>query len=326
MKKSLRILFTCIGRRVTLLQYFRVAAHSLGIKAVFMGTDTSPLAAALQLCDKKFVLPPVNSPGYMRSLMKIVKAEKIDLIIPTIDPELEILAKNRDKLAKIGAAVLVSDAGVINMCRDKRKMHDFFTSNDFDTPKICTPKAALAAKRIKFPLFLKPWDGSAAKANAVVKNREELEFYSKHIPHCMVQEFIKGTEYTCDVYVDSDMKVRCVVPRKRIEVRGGEVSKGQTVKHAHIMETTAKLVEKLGAGPGVITVQCFLTDDGKLKFMEINPRFGGGVILAITAGADFPKWILSELIGKKPDIKFNAFQDGLIMLRYDEQVFLLQKN
>lgn len=326
MKKSLRILFTCIGRRVTLLQYFRAAAHNLGIKAVFMGTDTTALAAALQLCDKKFVLPPVNSQGYIRSLLKIVKTEKIDLIIPTIDTELEILAINRDKFAKLGTMVLVSEPGVISTCRDKRKIHDFFTSNGFDTPKICTPKAALEAKRIKFPLFLKPWDGSAAKANAVVKNREELRLYSKHIRHCMVQEFIKGTEYTCDAYVDRDMKVRCVVPRKRIEVRGGEVSKGQVVKNVHIMQAVAKLVEKLEAGPGVITVQCFLTDDGKLKFMEVNPRFGGGVILAITAGADFPKWILSELTGKKADIEFDAFKDGLIMLRYDEQVFLLQKN
>ena len=82
------------------------------------------------------------------------------------------------------------------------------------------------------------------------------------------------------------------------------------------------LVEKLGAGPGVITLQLFLTDDNRVKFIEINPRFGGGVPLSIKAGADFPKWILQELVGGKANIRFDGFEDGLIMLRYDSEVWL----
>ena len=118
------------------------------------------------------------------------------------------------------------------------------------------------------------------------------------------------------------MKVRCVVPRKRIEVRAGEVSKGQVAKNTRIMSEAAKLVERLGAGPGVITLQLFLTGDGKIKYIEINPRFGGGVPLSIKAGADFPKWILQELAGGKPNIRPNGIKDGLIMLRYDSEVWL----
>ncbi|MHC4483538.1 MAG: ATP-grasp domain-containing protein, partial [Planctomycetota bacterium] len=129
-------------------------------------------------------------------------------------------------------------------------------------------------------------------------------------------------EHTCDVYVDFSMKVRCVVPRKRIEVRAGEVSKGQVVKHPVIISEAARLVEKLGAGPGVITLQLFLTDDNKVKFIEINPRFGGGVPLSIKAGANFPKWILQELLTSKTNISFDAFKDNLIMLRYDGEVWL----
>jgi len=118
------------------------------------------------------------------------------------------------------------------------------------------------------------------------------------------------------------MEVRCVVPRKRIEVRAGEVSKGQVVKNPRIMSEAARLVETLGAGPGVITLQLFLTDDDKVKFIEINPRFGGGVPLSIKAGANFPKWILQESLGKKTNIRFNGFKDNLIMLRYDGEVWL----
>jgi carbamoyl-phosphate synthase large subunit len=171
-------------------------------------------------------------------------------------------------------------------------------------------------------LFLKPWDGSAGRGNAVANNRSELSFYVKRIPNAICQELVKGDEYTCDVYVDFVGDVRCVVPRRRIEIRAGEVSKGQIVKNTHIMTEAARLVEKLGAGPGVITLQLFLTNDDKVKFIEINPRFGGGAPLSIKAGANFPKWILQELSGQKPRIRPGGFKDNLIMLRYDSEVWL----
>jgi carbamoyl-phosphate synthase large subunit len=82
------------------------------------------------------------------------------------------------------------------------------------------------------------------------------------------------------------------------------------------------LVEKLGAGPGVITVQLILTADEQIKFIEINPRFGGGAPLAIKAGADFPRWILQQMLGKRSAIKFDGFKDNLVMLRYDAEVWL----
>ena len=83
----------------------------------------------------------------------------------------------------------------------------------------------------------------------------------------------------------------------------------------------AEVVERLGAGPGVITLQLFLTVGDRIQFIEINPRFGGGAPLSIKAGANFPQWILRELLGKKESIRFNRFKDGLIMLRYDGEVW-----
>jgi carbamoyl-phosphate synthase large subunit len=92
--------------------------------------------------------------------------------------------------------------------------------------------------------------------------------------------------------------------------------------NASMIDASTALVEKLGAGPGVITLQLFLTGDGKVRFIEINPRFGGGAPLSIKAGADFPRWILQELTGRKPRIRPETFKDGLTMLRYDSEVWL----
>ncbi len=321
---SFSVLFTCIGRRVSLLNSFRKAAKQLKINASFFGTDTTELSPALQLCDKGFLVKPVTHSGYIGQLLDIVKKNKVKILAPTVDLDLKILAQNKKKFAEMGCCVLISAPEVVDICQDKRKTYRFLRRNGFDTPVTLSVASALSKKKLNWPCFLKPWDGYASRGNAVVKNRKELAFFAKRIPNPICQEFITGTEHTCDVYVDFNMKVRCVVPRKRIEVRAGEVSKGQIVKNPRICSKAAKLVETLGAGPGVITLQLFLTEDNKVKFIEINPRFGGGVPLAIKAGANFPKWILQEFLDRKVNIRFDGFKDNLIMLRYDGEVWMQQ--
>lgn len=323
---KLNVVFTCIGRRVSLLQCFRQAAKQLKIKARFLGTDTTELSSALQLCDEGFLVKPTTHAGYIRQLLSIVKANDVKLLVPTVDLDLKLLAENKPGFAALGCRVLVSSPEVIEICQDKRKTYRFLVEHGFDTPLTTTVRSALSRRiprrKLTWPCFLKPWDGYASRGNAVVNSRQELLFFARRIPNAICQEFIKGTEYTCDAYVDFDMKVRCVVPRRRIEVRAGEVSKGQIVKHRLIMNEAAHLVEALGAGPGVVTLQLFLTADGKVKFIEINPRFGGGVPLSIRAGANFPKWILQGLLGRRANIRFDGFRDGLTMLRYDSEVWL----
>jgi carbamoyl-phosphate synthase large subunit len=320
--KKFNVLLTTIGRRVSLLNSFRRAARQLKIPAQFFGADADKLAVAFQFCDRKLLAKPIKDRAYILNLLKIVDKNKIKLLVPTIDTNLLILAENKKKFAALGCYILVSEPEIIRTCQDKRKAYHFMRVNNFDTPLTMDVRSALAKRNFGWPVMLKPWDGSASRGVLVVNNRQELLALGRRAPNYIVQEFIKGVEYTCDVYVDFDMKVRCVVPRKRIEVRGGEVSKAQVVKNPAIMNRAAELTKVLKAGPGVITVQCFLKSNGRIVFTDINPRFGGGVPLSIEAGADFPKWILQELLGIRPRIKPDGFKDGLIMLRYDSEVWL----
>lgn len=315
------ILITCVGRRVELVHAFRRAGRQLKLDLLIVGSDINRLAPGLWVCDRQVISKRINQRGYIKQLLEIVRQHKVKAVIPTIDTELKILAENRSRFVQAGARVLVSSPEVIGICQDKRKTHRFLLRHGFDSPMTISARQA-AGKTLKFPVFLKPWDGSASRDNVVAKSRTELDFYSRRIANCIVQQVVVGQEYTCDAYVDLNMKVRCVVPRKRIETRAGEVSKGQTVKHAEMMQQSKRLVEVLGAGPGVVTIQCFLTGDQKIIFIEINPRFGGGVPLSIKAGANFPKWILQELSGAVPRIGFDRWKDNLCMLRYDHAVWL----
>lgn len=322
---QIAVLFTCIGRRVSLLHAFQQAAKRLKLSVSFCGTDTSPLSPALQLCDQAFLVEPTTHARYIDQLLSIVRRHKVKLLVPTVDLDLTLLAAHRPQFERLGCRVLVSEPDVIDVCQDKRRTFGFLTKHGFGTPRTMSVRMALAADRrrqLAWPCILKRWDGSAGKDIAVVNNRSEMQFFAGKIRNVMCQEFIEGTEYTCDVYVDFGMEVRCVVPRRRIEVRAGEVSKSRVVKDERIMSQARKLAELLRAGPGVVTLQLFVTQAGRIRFTEINPRFGGGAPLSIRAGADFPRWILQELTGRRPRIGFGAFKDGLMMLRYDAEVWL----
>jgi len=323
------VLFTCIGRRVSLLRSFQNAARKLGLDASFCGADTNRLSPALQLCDEAFLVEPTTHAKYIEQLLSIVRRRAVRLIVPTVDLDLGLLARHKPQFEELGCHVLVSDPDVIDTCQDKRRTFGFLMKNGFGTPATMSVRTALAADRrgeLAWPCFLKRWDGSASRDNAVVHDPGELRFFARRIPNALCQEFIEGTEYTCDAYVDSKLSVRCIVPRRRMEVRSGEVSKGQVIKHRPIMAQAKRVVELLGAGPGVITLQLFVTKGGRIKFTEINPRFGGGAPLSIRAGADFPQWILQELTGRRPRIRFDGFTDGLMMLRYDAEVWLTDRD
>jgi len=322
---NVSVLFACIGRRVSLLQSFRKASRSLGIKACLMGTDVSPLSPAWCLCDKAFLVSPVTHRDYIRQLLSIAAEHRVRLLVPTVDLDLAVLARNRQRFESIGCKILVSDPETIETCQDKRKTFRFLSRHGFTTPLTVGPHRMLTGPRHgrpSYPCVLKPSDGYASRHNVVVKDRRELAFFAQRIPRAICQPLIRGTEYTCDVYVDFHGKVRTVVPRRRIEVRSGEVSKAQVVKDRAIMERAADVVAALGAGPGVITVQLIVARGGGIHIIEINPRFGGGAPLSIRAGADFPRWLFLELLGREPQIRFDGFRDGLLMLRYDSQVWL----
>jgi len=321
-KPTVRLLLTCIGRRVELARAFRRASEKLGISLEVHGADSSRLSPAIHMVDHAHVVPTISSGKYIASLAKIVHRHRIDLLIPLIDSELFEIAAARGRFGELGCLALVSSPRVIQICGDKLATFEALKAAGIDTPDTWSWKEVLRRGRHRFPYYLKPRMGSAGAGNHVVRNADELRVFGSCVHEPIVQELVEGAEYTLDVYVDSDGRPRCVVPRKRLEVRTGEVSKGLTVKNRAIMAVGKRVVEMLGECRGVVTVQCIVDSDRRIRVIEVNPRFGGGAPLAIHAGADFPKWILQELLGRRLRIQPDCFSNGVAMLRFDDSVFI----
>ena len=301
---------------------FRRAADALGIRLIIHGADINWLAPAMYAVDKPHVVPRIQTRGHIAALLELARTEKIDAVIPLIDSDLLALARAAERFAALSTQVLISTEALIRTCQDKILTYRALKQAGVDTPTTWTWAEALRKKRHRFPYFMKPREGSAGLGNYRIDTRQELETIGKRVRDPIIQEFVEGTEHTLDIYTGLNGQPTCVVPRRRVEVRTGEVSKGVVVKNVKIIEAGRQVALALGQFRGVITVQCIVTRTGRVRFIEINPRFGGGVPLAIHAGADFPKWLMAELLGRKLRYNPMGYRDGVTMLRYDQSVFV----
>lgn len=321
MKKcNINILFTSSGRRVSLIKKFRETMQEKGFIGKIITADLKVSAPTAFHSDRHYKVPRVSEENYLNKLLSICKLEDINLLIPLIDTELLLLSKNRRMFEELGVRLLISSTELNEIASDKVVTFKYFTENNIETPKVYTQEE-LKKEEYSFPLLIKPRNGSSSNGVNKINNKKELDFFRTYIPNAMVQEFICGEEYTIDVMTDFHGNIKTIVPRQRIETRSGEVSKGITSKDLEIINATERVIKKLPGPVGCITLQCFKTVDGKVVFIEINPRFGGGIPLSIEAGANFPLWTIEasqEEIFEQFDF---SWKDNLTMLRYDEAIF-----
>lgn len=319
------VLFTSSGRRVSLINHFKEVFHVINVDGKIITADCKNTSPAGFISDIHVIVPDVLSDAYIASLLNICKKHKVSLIVPLIDLELGLLSKHKNIFEEIGVEILVSSPEVNEICLDKRKTSKFFIEAGLDTPREYDIDEVLNARTANYPLIIKPALGSSSIGVYKIFNKKELEFFAEYLVDPILQELVEGEEYTIDVLVDYKGQMVTAVPRLRMETRAGEVSKGMTVRHALLIEKTKQMVSHLKGIIGCITVQCFLTKNNDVKFIEINPRFGGGYPLSLEAGADFPRYLIENFLGIKSNLNVDDWKEGVVMLRYDEAIFVSRK-
>lgn len=321
---KVNLLFTSVGRRLELLRAFRKAYDMLKLDGNIVAFDADPLAPALSIADKVYIVPKVDSPDYIPKLVSICRDEKVHLVFPLIDPDIFQLVDNREQIESSGAKVVVIPDKYARITHDKWLTHQFFEHIGIRNSKYWLPRD-MKTINPSFPLFIKNRFGSAAKDTFKLDNSRELEFFITYVPNPIIEEFLPGPEITNDVFCDLQGKVLSVVSRKRLEVRSGEVQKGVTIYDESITRDCVKIAQAL-EGIGPLTIQCIMKENIPY-YTEINARFGGGVPLGIAAGCDMPQWILAQLTG----IDFNVpvigqYKVGLYLSRYDDSIFVSGNN
>lgn len=314
------ILITSAGKRVALTRYFKETLTKVFPDAKVFTTDMNPeMAPAGYVSDGCFKVPRVTDCSYPEILLNICEENGVGMVIATIDTELLLLADLKSSFATKGIHVMVSDRKFVEMCRDKRNTGAFFENNGIRVPN------SVDKHHPVFPLFAKPYDGSLSTNLHYIKNADGLTPEILNDPKLIFMEYIDKSvykEYTVDMYYGRDYRVKCIVPRERIEIRAGEINKGRTTKN-EILTVLKEKLDYIEGCIGCICVQLFYhPETHDIVGIEINPRFGGGYPLTFVCGGNFPEMLIREyFLGEKIEYSDN-WKDGMLMLRYDDAIYV----
>lgn len=316
----MNILMCSVGRRGELLKNFR---KTMGDEGKIIATDLSEYAPALYFADKQYIVPRIDDENYIDVILDICKKEQINAVTTFIDPEIEVLSRNRGKFESLGVEVLAPYEETASLCFDKYLMFRHLQKNGIPTVMTWGDteefNEAFDAGRVEFPVFVKPRTGSGSVGARKITTMDELVVVMKEDPSLIIQEYMDCIDLDADVYIDTvSHEAVAAFSKKKIETRIGGASKTISFKDDKLFEFIREICTVLKFN-GPVDMD-FFCKDGKYYLSEINPRFGGAYLHAYGAGVDFIKLIEKNLTGEKNEPSFGDYDEGVVMMMYDSVV------
>ncbi len=264
---------------------------------VVTGCDVDATATGQCFVDEFVIVPYVSdAAAYEAWLRDMVQARQFDIVIPTVHEELPLLATFTSELS---ALVPLSGPTTLGLGADKLVAYEWISSHLSQyAPRFVLLKDWTPAWSTDATLFIKPRAGRGARGCKTVSHDELLFLQSQTATNdeLVVMEYLPGTEWTVDAYIAKDGTIVYLIPRERTGLAGGISIKGQTVRHSGVIEATKALIAQLDmAGP--VCIQWKADPQGQPKFVEINPRLSGGLMISVAAGIN-PVTALIEEYGR----------------------------
>jgi len=293
------------------------------VKPWLMGFDMNPDSSGLFFCDVGHVIPPASHDDYVDALLGRCEAEGVELLIPGSDPELLPLATARDRFEEIGVEVLVASSDVIRIARDKLKCWEFFETCDVPYARTIrlSPEGDGPAA-LRYPLIVKPIDGSASRNVTVVLDADELRPLDTGAD-LIVQEYLIPAEWGLsrpeltlrDAYRDGALRQEDELSLQFCIGTNGEelgafasrnrlmngipmvIEPAPMSEHLDVARRAVRALAELGL-TGPCNLQGRNTSEG-IVFFEVNARFTGITAMRTAMGfreveAAVRHWLLGE--------------------------------
>lgn len=316
----MNILFCSAGRRAELLKDFR---KSLSSGSKIIATDMSNYAPAIYFADKHYLVPAITDSAYLDALIRICRTESIDAITTLIDPEIEVLAKNRGVFEKMGITVLAPYEDTAAICFDKYALFQHLRANGIATADTYASfdeaNKAISCGKLSLPVFVKPRTGSGSVGARKIETIDALKDACANDPSLIIQEFMNCVDMDADVYIDTiSHSPVSIFTKRKLETKIGGASKTVSFKDDSAVRFICDAL-KCFRFNGPIDMDLFCKN-GQYYLSEINPRFGGAYLHAYGAGVDFVTLIENNVnrVANKPC--FHNYEEGVVMMMYDSVV------
>lgn len=313
--KKINVLVSGVGGDVAQGIIKSLEASSLNLN--IFKTCISEYSSWLHKDNNSYIVPYSNDEKYIPTLIKIFEKEKIDIFIPAVDSEIELISENKDYIeSKTNIKVFTDDISKIRYCDDKYLTFKFLFENSFPTPLTVVPENRdiidSFLEKVNFPIISKPRSGRGAVNIKLHKTKEEL--YSLIGDDSLIlQEYLEGEEYTSGIYLGEDNEVKGICTLKR-KLKNGSTYQAQRIIDKELESGLELIAKKLGIK--YLNIQSKLVN-GKFVPFEFNGRFSGttGIISRVFNAPEM--YIREVYLNEKINRTYND-ETFHVMRFYDE--------
>ncbi|MCO6495967.1 MAG: ATP-grasp domain-containing protein [Bacteroidetes bacterium] len=283
--------------------------------AFVIACDKNPEAYGKYLADAFFQIPDADDIDFINSVLEICKQTHSQIVLPLVTRELIHFSQSLSIFENEGIKVLVSNPDMLRIANDKGLLYQELKDNGIVAPEFVRvtnwDSMQKAIYDLGYPskkVIIKPCNSNGLRGFRIVDSQiNEVELLLKYkpdnrfisfqkleeifsqnpMPDYLVSEYLPGEEYTVDILAQAG-KVLQVIPRLRLETKGGISTRGEILKNEDIIEYSSRIVALLKLD-WLVGIQLKKAEDGTFKILEINPRVQGTTVACMGAGINFPK-------------------------------------
>lgn len=324
--KKITCLITCVGCSPS-ASIVKSLKNSKKYNYNLIGIDTQEITVGNFICDIYKKSPYINEvKKYWCFIKSLIIEYNIKYIFVTHHYELEAWSLKKKELEKeFIIKIFHNDFEFVNIMNSKINTYNFCLKHNINVPKVYSHEDICLSNNIKYPIIIKDNTGAGSTDIKIFNNQSDYFEYIKSSKrkNIIIQQFIKGDEYTVDCLSNEKKEVLCVIPKKRLVVKGGASFLSQTENNKDIINYVTNLMIK-SKNKYCVNVQVIVEDNtNDIYLVEVNPKWATSFPLSVEAGVNLPE-ILIELQENPNNYenKIFLFKDKLIMLRHFTEYYI----
>jgi carbamoyl-phosphate synthase large subunit len=305
-----RLLLSSIGSKTPLINAALTSAMVTDKSLEIWVSDLNPNSLGLLVHKKSFVLPETSDRN-LSAIGKILVENRISHVLPTRDSELEFWARNSDYFKKIGVIPLAASLEAINICGDKLKFAEFLGEKGFPSIQTSEDLNEIAADTY----VLKERFGAGSEGIILDVGASELINEITGFQNPIFQPYIKGREFSADVWLSNDKEYGFASLRWRTIVQQGESKVTEIFTDPGLSLKILEIAKLIGL-QGISVFQGLQTVDNSVKFIECNSRIGGATSASIYSGIPIIDLLIMDSEGILKKVFINEIRPrNLIQIR-----------
>lgn len=179
------------------------------------------------------------------------------------------------------------------------------------------------SKRIKYPVMVKPCDGSGSRGASRVDSPNQLQDACNYAMsgsitnRAEIETFIDGNEYGIESFVyDGEVHIMGVMKKWMTEAPnyaelGHAIPSQLPIEIENkVKECVTKAIKALGVNFGSVNMDALITKKGNVHIVDIGARMGGNLIgshiIQMGTGVDYMKIIINAAVGDPVDFSVKS--------------------